>query len=257
MIILGYALALLIGLSLGLLGGGGSILTVPVLHYVLDYGVKEAIPMSLVVVGITSGVGAALHARNRGVNWRAVFSFGPPAIVGAVFGAELGLRVEASVQLLVFAVVLLAAAISMLRPRAEPADSADDDPVAPRSRLPFVTMIGALVGLLTGFVGVGGGFLYVPALVQLGGLNVRQAVGTSLVLILSSCVAAVLRYHGPLTLDWNATALFTAIALVGVATGTRLVRQVSQPALRKGFAVLLFVMGAAVLVRELSTRGTS
>lgn len=253
MTVLGYALALLIGLSLGLLGGGGSILTVPVLHYVLGYGVKEAIPMSLVVVGLTSGLGAALHARDQRVNWRAAFSFGPPAIVGALLGAELGLRVKAGIQLAVFAVVLLLAAISMLLPRKEKVGAMLGESSDPRRRLPFVTLIGAVVGLLTGFVGVGGGFLYVPALVQLAGLNVKEAVGTSLVLILSSCAAAVVRYHGPLALDWRAIALFTGIAFVGVAAGTRLVKHVSQPALRKGFAVLLFVMGTAVLLRELST----
>jgi uncharacterized membrane protein YfcA len=252
MTVLGYALALLIGLSLGLLGGGGSILTVPVLHYVLGYGVKEAIPMSLVVVGLTSGLGAALHARDQRVNWRAALSFGPPAIVGAILGAELGLRVEAGVQLAVFATVLLLAAISMLLPRRESAGAGPGGSPEPR-RLPFVTLVGAVVGMLTGFVGVGGGFLYVPALVQLAGLNVKEAVGTSLVLILSSCAAAVVRYHGPLALDWRAIALFTGIAFVGVAAGTSLVKHVSQPGLRKGFAVLLFVMGTAVLLNELST----
>jgi uncharacterized membrane protein YfcA len=252
MIILGYSLALLIGLSLGLLGGGGSILTVPVLHYVLGYGVKEAIPMSLVVVGLTSAVGAVLHARDARVNWRAALAFGPPAIVGALLGAELGLRAAAGIQLAVFAIVLVAAAVSMLRPRGDGARPVYGASSQPARRLPFVTLVGALVGVLTGFVGVGGGFLYVPALVQLGGLNVKEAVGTSLVLILSSCTAAVVRYHGPLAFDWGAIALFSAIAFVGVAAGNRLVKHAAQPALRKGFAVLLFVMGGALLLRVLS-----
>ena len=256
MTILGYALALLIGLSLGLLGGGGSILTVPVLHYVLGYSVKEAIPMSLVVVGLTSGVGVLLHAKDAQVNWRAALAFGPPAIVGALLGAELGLRSAAVVQLAVFAVVLVAAAISMLRPRGDGARPVYGESSRPARRLPFVTLIGALVGVLTGFVGVGGGFLYVPALVQLAGLNVKEAVGTSLVLILASCAAAVVRYHGPLTFDWGAIALFSGIAFVGVFTGSRLAKHAAQPALRKGFAVLLLVMGGAVLLRVLSTGTT-
>src|SRR6185369_6933636 len=117
MIFLGYALALLIGLSLGLLGGGGSILTVPVLHYVLGYEVKSAIPMSLVIVGLTSGFGAANHWRAGTVSWRAALSFGPPAVVGSVLGAELGLKVDPAVQLIVFGLVMLAAAVSMLLPR--------------------------------------------------------------------------------------------------------------------------------------------
>ncbi len=251
MIPLGYALALLIGLSLGLLGGGGSILTVPVLHYVLGYGVKTAVPMSLVVVGLTSGFGALAHWRGHTVNWRAAFAFGPPAIVGALLGAQLGLTVEATLQLTIFAVVMLIAALSMYFGRALLARRAAPQPEARESRppLPFVTLIGAAVGLLTGFVGVGGGFLYVPALVLLGRLPMKEAVGTSLVLILLSCIAGYARYLGSVPLDWRATALFSAIALVGVLLGSRLVRFVSQEALRKGFAFFLLVMGALVLLR--------
>jgi uncharacterized membrane protein YfcA len=263
--VLGFGLALLIGLSLGLLGGGGSILTVPVLHYVLGYGVKEAIPMSLVVVGLTSGFGATHHWRAGTLSWRTVLGFGPPAMVGAVLGADLGLRVAPSVQLAVFAVVMLLAAVSMLRGGFAPAGAAPvgtpsagaapviAPPGAPgtpvRRPLPFITLVGALVGLLTGFVGVGGGFLYVPALVLLGGLAMREAIGTSLVLILLSCAAGLLRYAGHLELDWGAVALFTALAFVGVAAGSRLVPHVSQQALKRGFAVFLLAMGTLVLVR--------
>jgi uncharacterized membrane protein YfcA len=114
--VLGYALALLIGLTLGLLGGGGAILTVPVLHYVLGYGIKEAIPMTLVVVGLTSAFGAMNHWRAGTVQWRTALGFAPPAMVGSVLGVELGLRVDGAVQLTVFAVVMLAAALSMFRP---------------------------------------------------------------------------------------------------------------------------------------------
>jgi len=252
MILLGYALALLIGLSLGLLGGGGSILTVPVLHYVLGYPLKEAIPMSLVVVGLTSGFGAIGHWRARTVRWHTALAFGPPAIVGAILGAELGLQVDATTQLTVFAVVMLAAAVSMLRGGGGIAGIAGiaSGPAAPRidtRPLPFITLIGALVGVLTGFVGVGGGFLYVPALALLGGLAMKEAIGTSLVLILLGCSAGLVRYLGRHDLDWRAIALFTGIAFLGVAAGSRLVPYVSQQALKRGFAVFLLVMGALVL----------
>lgn len=253
MIVLGYGLALLIGVILGLLGGGGAILTVPVLHYVLGYAVKEAIPMSLVVVGLTSGFGAMNHWRAGTVRWRSALAFGPPAIVGAILGAELGLHVDVAVQLTVFGVVLLAAAVAMLRagiasglPRARRALAVTS--AASRPRL-FITMVAALVGLLTGFVGVGGGFLYVPALTLLSGLTMKEAIGTSLVLILLSCSAGMVRYLGHLDLDWRAIALFTSIAFLGVATGSRLVPYVSQQALKKSFAVLLLVMGSLVLAR--------
>jgi uncharacterized membrane protein YfcA len=244
----GYALALVIGLSLGLLGGGGAILTVPVLHYVLGFGFKVAVPMSLVVVGLTSGFGAIAHWRAGTINLRAALAFGPPAIVGAVLGAELGLRVEERIQLTIFAVTMLVAAVSMYLGQDAIARTARRRAEGGAAPLPFITLIGALVGLLTGFVGVGGGFIYVPALVLLGGIAMKEAVGTSLVLIMLSCVAGMVRYQGTMVLDWTAIALFTAIAFVGVAIGSRLARHVSPQGLRKGFAGFLLVMGAFVLL---------
>jgi hypothetical protein len=243
-IALGYALALLIGLALGLLGGGGSILTIPVLHYVMGYGMKAAVPMSLVVVGLTSGVGAVAHRRAGTLSLRTVAAFGPPAIVGALLGAELGLRTTAELQLTVFAVVMLAAALSMYLGQS----AIERGGERPRRSILLVILVGGLVGVLTGFVGVGGGFLYVPALVLLGGLPMKRAVGTSLALIMISCIAGVVRYHGSLNLDWSAIALFTGIALLGVGLGSRLVLHVSQAALRRGFAVFVLVMGAMVLL---------
>jgi uncharacterized membrane protein YfcA len=245
--VLGYVLALFIGLSLGLLGGGGSILTVPVLHYVLHYEVRVAVPMSLVVVGLTSGFGALRHRKTGAVSLSAAAAFGPPAILGALLGAEVGLRTSGALQLAVFATVIIVAAVPMWAGQSLWADASTGG--APRGRrpLPLIVLVGAMVGTLTGFVGVGGGFLYVPALVLLGGLAMKEAVGTSLVLILLSCIAGFLRYQGSLVLDWRAITVFTAIAFVGVAVGARLVRHVSQQVLRRGFAVFLFVMGALVL----------
>ncbi|MDZ4674261.1 MAG: sulfite exporter TauE/SafE family protein [Gemmatimonadota bacterium] len=249
LIILGYALAVVIGVSLGLLGGGGSILTVPVLVYVLGIPVKTAIPMSLVVVGATSAFGVLGHARGGTVHWRTALAFGPPAIVGALLGAQLGLQVPAGVQLAIFAVFMILASISMWfgqrlwAPKATVAESE-----APRS-LRVVGWLGGLVGVLTGLVGIGGGFLYVPTLVILARLGMKQAVGTSLVLITLSAVSGFARYAGEVSLDWGAVVLFTALAFVGVLAGTRMVRHVSQESLRRGFAVFLLVMGAIVLLR--------
>ena len=238
---LGYALALLIGLSLGILGGGGSILTVPVLHYVMGYSVKVAVPMSLVVVGITSAVGALAYWREGNFNLPAALAFAPTGMLGAVVGAHFGLKVSGQVQLTVFAIVLLAAALSMYLGQAILSHPGRHAP------LPLIALIGGGVGMLTGFVGVGGGFLYVPVLALLGGLPIKQAIGTSLALIMVSCLAGVLRYSGGVGFDWRAIAIFTAVALVGVAIGSRLVRYVSATLLRRGFAALLLVMGAFVL----------
>ncbi|MGH7535838.1 MAG: sulfite exporter TauE/SafE family protein [Gemmatimonadales bacterium] len=256
MIALGYSLALVIGLSLGLLGGGGSILTVPVLHYVLGYDVKVAVPMSLVVVGLTSAAGSIAHWRAGTLHARTALAFGPPAVLGALLGAELGLQATPSLQLTVFALAMLAAAVAMyfgpalsaLSPR-PPSDGGAPAGQEGSRRLPLVPLVGALVGLLTGFVGVGGGFLYVPALIALGGLAVKEAIGTSLVLIMLSCIAAVARYHGNTQMDWRTIAIFCALAFLGVGVGSRLSPHVPNHVLRRGFAVLLFVMGALVLLR--------
>lgn len=240
---------MVIGLSLGLLGGGGSILTVPVLVYVLGIPVKTAIPMSLVVVGSTSAFGVLNHARAGTVSWRTAVAFGPPAIVGALLGAQLGLLVPAGVQLAVFAVFMILASVSMwFGQRLWAGRSGPAEPVVPRS-LRVVGWLGGLVGVLTGLVGIGGGFLYVPALVLLARLEMKPAVGTSLVLITLSAFAGFARYAGEVVLDWGAVVLFTALAFVGVLAGTRLVRHVSQESLRRGFAVFLLVMGAIVLLR--------
>ena len=247
-IVLGYSLALLIGISLGLLGGGGSILTVPVLVYALGFGMKQAVPMSLVVVGVTSLFGVANHRRNGNIRWDAAIAFGPAAIAGAFAGARVAPHVSSQLQLVIFGVLMLCAAASMYfgpawLTRAEQAEPARSRPAA------VMALLGGAVGFLTGLVGVGGGFLYVPALVLIGGLVMREAIGTSLVLIILSCVAGFLTYLGRASVDWRATIEFTAIAIVGVVIGSRLVGRVSQVALRKGFAALLLVMGIAVLLK--------
>lgn len=266
---MGYALALLIGIALGVLGGGGSILTIPVLHHVMGYSMRNAVPMSLVVVGITSAVGAVRHWRQGFVRLRTGFTFGIPAIIGAILGADLGPRVPDDLRLTVFAIVMLGAAFTMYRgtrvrqltihPQqvaAGPDDTTAGNPEDNRTLLPsyrltvLPSLFGAGVGVLTGFVGVGGGFLYVPVLTVLAGLPVRQAIGTSLVLIVLSCAAGIARYLGNpelRALDWSAVAPFTAIALIGVVAGSRLVPYFSQQRLRRGFAGFLLLLGVVVL----------
>ena len=244
MILVGYVLAVLIGVSLGLLGGGGSILTVPVLLYVFHVSVKEAIPMSLVVVGLTSLLGVLRHRRAGHVRLDAALTIGPMAIVGALLGSVAGLRVSGRLQLTAFAIVMLLAAVFMLRPQG------DRVPTSGRRRpLPLLAALGLGVGFLTGFLGVGGGFLYVPALALLAGLDMKSAVGTSLAMITMSCAAGVVGYLGKVPLDWGLIAGFTAMAFVGVALGSAIVPHVSQQALRRGFALFILAMGVLVLIR--------
>lgn len=244
MIILGFGLAALIGISLGLLGGGGSILTVPIFVYVLGFGAKPAIAMTLPVVGTTSFIGALSHWREGNLDLRVALLFGAVAMIGAFVGARLAHFLSGAEQLAILGVVMLAAAVSMLRGRPE------GDASLPRR--PFVVILAAAVavGLLTGLVGIGGGFLAVPALVLLVRTPIKQAVGTSLLVIAMNSAAGFAGYVGQVAIPWGFLTGFTAMATIGVLIGTRMVRHVSQQQLRRAFAVFLFAMAFFVLYQN-------
>lgn len=241
----------LIGAALGLLGGGGSVLTVPIFVYVLGFSPKEAIAMSLAVVGATSAFGTASHWRAGHVNVRVAALFGGVAMVGTLVGVRLARFVPGTTQLLVFGAVMLAAAVFMLRGRRR----CDEDEGAMLVAPPQVSLLkavpgGLLVGSLTGLVGVGGGFLIVPALMLLR-MSLREAVGTSLLIITGTCIVGFLGYLGHVRLDWAAVALVAAGTLPGIALGSYLHRFVPQAALRRGFAVFLVVMAAFIFIENL------
>ena len=247
-----YALlgAVAIGLVLGLLGSGGSILTVPVLVYLAGQPDKVAIAESLAIVGAIAAVGAVPYARQKLVDWHSVVYFGVPGIVGTYGGAALSAFVPGAVQLALFAVVMLLAAGLMLRGRKEPEAGARE-----RQPLWLIAAEGLAVGVLTGLVGVGGGFLIVPALVLLGGLSMRLAVGTSLLIIAAKSAAGFWKYTDVLAqagqhVDWGLIGLFAAIGIAGSFVGNALSHRVPQAGLRRGFAVFLVVMGAFILVQE-------
>lgn len=248
MLLAGLALATLIGLTLGLLGGGGSILTVPVFVYVLGYAAKPAIAMSLPVVGVTSLVGALRHWRAGNVNLRVALMFGVVAMLGSVSGARFSSRLQGTTQLVLLGVVMLAAAVSMLRGgdvAPPPADAA-----MPRSRLLLLLVVGFGVGALTGVVGIGGGFLIVPALVLLARVPMKAAVGTSLLVIAMNSLSGFLALVGRVPVQWHVVALFTLFAIVGIFVGTSIARRVSAATLKQGFAVFLLALGALVLYQN-------
>ena len=253
MFALGLALAALVGLSLGLLGGGGSILTVPIFVYVLGYDAKTAIAMSLPVVGATSLVGALSHRRAGNVQLRTALVFGGVAVVGAYAGARLAAYVTGATQLTILAVVMLAAAVSMFR-----GGSRDDPAASPAAEdaasLGLVLLVGLGAGLLTGLVGIGGGFLVVPALVLVGKLLMKQAVGTSLLVIAMNSASGFLGYLDQVSIPWAFTALFAAVAAAGIIAGSALVRLVSPRALRRAFAVFLVAIGGFMLYQNHGTR---
>ena len=242
--------AVLIGLSLGLLGSGGSILTVPVLVYLAGEPDKVAIAESLAIVGAIALVGAAPYALQRQVDWRSAVLFGVPEIAGTYGGAALSRFLPGPAQLALFAVVMLLAAVMMARPR--PAPPADPPPHAAWK----IVLEGLAVGVVTGLVGVGGGFLIVPALVLLGGLDMRLAVGTSLLIIAAKSFAGFAKYLDVLTdaglaVNWPLVLLVAGVGVVGSLVGNRVSQHVPQLALRKGFAAFLVLMGVFILWREL------
>lgn len=241
MAILGLVLAAVIGLSLGMLGGGGSILTVPVFVYVLGYAAKPSIAMSLPVVGVTSLIGAGLHWRLGNVRVRTALVFGLFAMAGAFAGAKAAAFVSGAVQLVILAVVMLAAAGSMLRRR-----SADERRTG-APRLTLIAPVALAVGVLTGLVGIGGGFLIVPALALLARVPMREAVGTSLLVIALNSAAGFAGYLGTVEVDWRFLAIFAGVAALGALAGTAIANRVPADALRRGFGVFLIVVGALVL----------
>lgn len=242
--------AVIVGVSLGLLGSGGSILTVPILVYLVGQPEKVAIAGSLAVVGGIALAGAIPWALRGGVAWRSVLWFGVPGMAGTVLGAHLSRWIAGEVQLLLFAAVMLVAAWRMAR-----AAPVSDASATSRSRA-WLAVDGAGVGLITGLVGVGGGFMIVPALVLLGGLPMHRAIGTSLWIIALNAFSGFAKHlwvldDAGLSLDWTLLGLFTAVGAVGSFAGQRLAARVPQALLRRGFAVLLVLMGLFIVGREL------
>jgi uncharacterized membrane protein YfcA len=238
--------AIAIGLTLGLLGSGGSILTVPVLVFVLGQPEKIAIASSLAIVGAIALVAALPYARKSAIDWRSVLLFGLPGMAGTIVGSAASRFVSGSVQLLVFALVMLAAAWTMARARA-PEPRAD-----PRAAWK-IGADGAGVGLLTGMVGVGGGFMIVPALVLLGGLSMQRAIGTSLAIIVLNCAVGFWRHSLELSsmLDWTVIATFALIGAAGSLVGGVLGGRLPQAPLKRGFAAFLVLMAAYIVWRTL------
>lgn len=245
---IGYALAAVIGLSLGILGGGGSILTVPIFVYAMGYAPKVAIAMSLPVVGMTSLVGAYGHWRAGNFDLPAALTFGPIAMIGALIAAKLSVHVAGLVQLTLLGVIMIVAAVVMMR-----SAGAEQHADKPRPRQPVLLGASGLgVGMITGLVGIGGGFLFVPALALLAGLPIKTAVGTSLLVIAMNTAAGALGYRGQVDIPWTVVGIFAAIAIAGSLAGARVVRHVPQGALRRAFAYFLFAMAAFILYQNRS-----
>lgn len=249
MLLLGFALAALIGLSLGTLGGGGSTLTVPIFVYVMGFEAKRAIAMSFPVVGGTSLVGALSHWRHGNVRWRTALVFGVVAMIGAFGSAHLiAPRLTGETQLLLLGTVMLIAAISMFRNAG--GRRAPDAEAPPSLSLPLLMLTALGVGMLTGILGVGGGFLIVPALALLARVPIKEAVGTSLVIISMNTGSAYLGSVGKVDVPWNVVLVFTTIAILGIFAGTRLVHAATPAQLKRAFAIFLLAVGGFVFYQN-------
>lgn len=242
---IGLALSLFIGISLGFFGGGGSIMTVPLLVYVFGLEPKEAIASSLMIVGAASILGAVHHWRAGNVEIRTGLLFGTAGMAGAYTGGRAGAFIDGKLLLLLFAAMMVLTAVGMWRGRREVTWPTAGD----RSTGPLLAQ-GFAVGSFTGLVGAGGGFLIVPALALWARLPMSVAVGTSLMVIVMNTLAGYVGYASHVAIDYRLVASISAIAIVGSFAGTRLGRRVDPNSLRRAFAGFVAVMAAFILVRE-------
>ncbi len=273
--IIGYIGAILMGLSLGLIGGGGSILTVPILVYLFQVDAVLATAYSLFIVGLTSLVGSVSHVRLGNVHWRTAIVFGIPSIISVfltrsylvpripdpimTFGQDpsggAALVITKSVGLLLlFAVIMVMAAYSMIKPAKKSGDNTLEkaEDVQPQFNYPLILAEGAIVGVVTGLVGAGGGFLIIPALVLLAKLPMKQAVGTSLMIIAAkSLIGFVGDMRGNEVIDWSFLGVFSSIAVVGILFGSWLSKRIPGEKLKPTFGWFVLVMGTYIIIKEL------
>ncbi|MBK6742901.1 MAG: sulfite exporter TauE/SafE family protein [Hydrogenophilales bacterium] len=254
---------LVTGSVLGLFGSGGSIIALPALMYLLDVEPKSAIAMSLGVVAVTATVSGLDNWRRGLVDVRVAAVFGLFGVAGTFAGARLGLLTPVAIQLGLFALVMYAAAWRMLRPAvAKPMQAWGVQPVGGGAAalgachdffspcMGHIALHGIGVGVLTGLVGVGGGFLIVPALVLLSGIPMKTAVGTSLAIVAAKSYAGFIGYMGGVPIDWSVMAGFTSVTVVGSIIGARFSSRISQDMLKKAFAWFLVVVATYILFKS-------
>lgn len=253
--ILGHLLAVGIGVSLGLIGGGGSILAVPILIYVMQVEPKSAIAMSLVIVGAVSLLGILPHWIQGNVNLKIAASFAPAAMVGAYGGARLATLpcISASIQLIAFAVMMLIAGVLMIRDGGQKVRESLKEAEVSHGGLPswvIIPLEGLIVGVLTGFVGIGGGFAIIPALVLLGKTPMKEAIGTSLVIITLKSITGFWGYLSHVSVDWLLMGTFIVAASSGTVGGAYLTRFVDSKRLQKWFGYFVIAVAIFMLIKR-------
>jgi uncharacterized protein len=260
--IAGYIASVLIGISLGLIGGGGSILTVPVLVYLFGIEPVLATAYSLFIVGSTSLVGALPKYRQGLLSIKTAIIFGAPAIAAVyatrkflvpaipqeLFSVGTFMITKPLMLMLLFAVLMVVASYSMIKGKKED-ENGKGGPM--HFNYPMILLEGAVVGVLTGLVGAGGGFLIIPALVLLSKLPMKLAVGTSLLIIAAKSLIGFLGDIGHQPIDWTLLLIVTALAIGGIFIGNWLSHKVSGDKLKKGFGWFVLIMGIYIIIKEL------
>ncbi len=246
---LGYFLAVLVGLTLGIFGGGGSILTTPILVYVMNFDEKLSIALSLAIVGVTSLVGALGHFKKGNVNVKVILWFAPITILGTFLGTEIAKFLSGKMQLILFAIIMLLASVFMLKDKREEKEEKAEGAI----NVLLILIVGTIVGIITGIVGVGGGFLIVPSLVLLTKTPMKQAVGTSLVLISLNSMSGFVNNLREMQMPWSFLGVFIFFSIIGIILGTYIVKFIAAKKLKKGLAIFLILMGAVILYKNKNT----
>jgi uncharacterized membrane protein YfcA len=261
MIVAGYIASLLIGLSLGLIGGGGSILTVPVLVYLFHVEPVLASAYSLFIVGATSLVGTFPKYRSDEINLKTAIIFGIPSIIAVyatrafiipaipneVFTIGTFVCTKALMMMMIFAVLMVFASVSMIRSN----ENHQEETSKQVFNYPMILLEGTVVGILTGLVGAGGGFLIIPALVLFSKLPMKQAIGTSLLIIAAKSLIGFTGDLGKQTMDWQLLISVTILAIIGIFIGNLLSKKVSAHGLKRGFGWFVLAMGIYIIVKEI------
>lgn len=258
--LLGYFSAIIIGLVMGLIGGGGSILSVPIFVYVFGFDAVTATALSLFVVGVTSSVGSVGFIKQKQVDFRTAFTFGIPSILGVLFSRRVvlphlpeyiinrwGITLTKDMfLLLLFAILMLIASYKMIRKNDRPRLQKDKD-----TNFTLLISQGIIVGIITGLIGAGGGFLIVPALVMLLGLPMKKAVATSLFIISMNSTFGFLSTLEMVTHDWMFLLKFSALSVIGIFVGIRVAKKMDGRRLKPLFGWIVLLMGLFIIVKEI------
>jgi len=257
MIIIAIFAGAITGIVLGLFGSGGSIIAMPALMYLLNVEAKSAIAMSMGIVAVTATISGWDNWRRGNVDLKVAAMFGLFGVIGTYGGARLGVYTPVQVQLTLFALVMYAAAWKMLQSKKQPVRQlataggpplSEDEVIS--AHMGHIAAHGVGVGVLTGLVGVGGGFLIVPALVLLSGIPMKVAIGTSLVIVAAKSYAGFAGYVAAVPVDWSIMASFTAVTVAGSFAGTRLAHRFSQETLKRSFGVFLILVATYILLKS-------